>query len=281
MDYEAIKQAAQGYEAAMTKFLRDIVSKPGESCGEKDHIDRIAAEMKALEFDDVQIDKQGNVLGYMGTGKTLIAFDAHIDTVGIGNIANWKFDPYEGYETETEIGGRGVSDQCGGLVSAVYGARIMKDLDLVHVMPVAEFQDIVIAGNRFSELQNRTLSLEELCMHPLVSMESGTTTRLFWDNLFEEQGLDLRPSIEVSSNDLIAPTVSHNLGIGFVPSEFARNYLLNYRVFQLHLNITIPKRQILVLQNPMRPLTPAAQAFLDMLKQPVRFSRTGVSDHKL
>ena len=49
MDYEAIKQAAQGYEAAMTKFLRDIVSKPGESCGEKDHIDRIAAEMKALE----------------------------------------------------------------------------------------------------------------------------------------------------------------------------------------------------------------------------------------
>ena len=148
----------------------------------------------------------------------------------------------------------------------------MKDLDLVHVMPVAEFQDIVIAGNRFSELQNRTLSLEELCMHPLVSMESGTTTRLFWDNLFEEQGLDLRPSIEVSSNDLIAPTVSHNLGIGFVPSEFARNYLLNYRVFQLHLNIPIPKRQILVLQNPMRPLTPAAQAFLDMLKQPVQES---------
>ena len=150
--------------------------------------------------------------------------------------------------------------------------EIMKDLDLVHVMPVAEFQDIVIAGNRFSELQNRTLSLEELCMHPLVSMESGTTTRLFWDNLFEEQGLDLRPSIEVSSNDLIAPTVSHNLGIGFVPSEFARNYLLNYRVFQLHLNIPIPKRQILVLQNPMRPLTPAAQAFLDMLKQPVQES---------
>lgn len=132
MDYEAIKQAAQGYEAAMTKFLRDIVSKPGESCGEKDHIDRIAAEMKALEFDDVQIDKQGNVLGYMGTGKTLIAFDAHIDTVGVGNLANWTFDPYEGYETETEIGGRGVSDQCGGIVSAVYGAKIMKDLGLLN-----------------------------------------------------------------------------------------------------------------------------------------------------
>ena len=49
-------------------------------------------------------------------------------------------------------------------------------------------------------------------------------------------------------------------------------YYFNYRVFQLHLNIPIPKRQILILQNPMRPLTPAAQAFLDMLKQPVQES---------
>ena len=43
----------------------------------------------------------GNVIGYMGTGdKTLIAYDAHIDTVGIGNMENWEFDPYEGYETD-------------------------------------------------------------------------------------------------------------------------------------------------------------------------------------
>ena len=49
----------------------------------------------------------GNILGYMGTGKTLIGFDAHIDTVGIGNIKNWEFDPYEGFESDEEIGGRG------------------------------------------------------------------------------------------------------------------------------------------------------------------------------
>lgn len=132
MDYEKIKEAAKSYEADMTKFLRDIVQFPGESCDEKAHIDRIAQEMQKLEFDKVEIDPMGNVLGFMGTGKTLIGFDAHIDTVGIGNKSNWNFDPYEGYETDTEIGGRGVSDQCGGLVSAVYGARIMKDLGLLN-----------------------------------------------------------------------------------------------------------------------------------------------------
>jgi len=132
MDYNKIKEAAKNYEADMTKFLREIVKFPGESSDEKAHIDRIAEEMRKLDFNKVEIDGMGNILGYMGTGKTLIGFDAHIDTVGIGNKSNWTFDPYEGYENDTEIGGRGVSDQCGGIVSAVYGAKIMKDLGLLN-----------------------------------------------------------------------------------------------------------------------------------------------------
>ena len=131
MDFDRIKSSAEGYKAAMTKFLRDLIAIPGESCGEEGHIRRIAQEMEAVGFDKVEIDPMGNVLGYMGTGKTLIAYDAHIDTVGIGNRANWTFDPYEGYENDEEIGGRGASDQMGGIVSAVYGAKIMKDLGLL------------------------------------------------------------------------------------------------------------------------------------------------------
>lgn len=132
MDFSKIKAAAEGYEKDMTKFLRDLVRIPGESCEEAGHIDRIAEEMRTVGFDKVEIDPQGNVLGYMGAGETLIAYDAHIDTVGIGNINNWKFDPYEGFESDTEIGGRGTSDQMGGIVSAVYGAKIMKDLGLLN-----------------------------------------------------------------------------------------------------------------------------------------------------
>ena len=145
MDFNKIKEAAQGYQKDMTAFLRAIVKNPGESCDEKAHIDTIAAEMKKLDFDEVVIDPQGNVIGYMGTGDKIIAYDAHIDTVGIGNIDNWNFDPYEGYENDTEIGGRGVSDQCGGLVSAVYGARIMKDLNLI-----PEGCKIMVVGDRKS-----------------------------------------------------------------------------------------------------------------------------------
>ena len=132
MDFKEIRTKAGNYEKEMTKFLRDLIAIPGESCEEKGVVERIAEEMKLLGFNKVEIDPQGNVLGYMGTGKTLIGFDAHIDTVGVGNRGNWNFDPYEGYETETEIGGRGTSDQLGGIVSAVYGAKIMKDLNLLN-----------------------------------------------------------------------------------------------------------------------------------------------------
>lgn len=130
-NFEAIKKQAEGYQADMTKFLRDMVRIPGESADEKGKIERAAEEMRSLGFDKVEIDKMGNLLGYIGTGKTLIAFDGHIDTVGIGERANWTFDPYEGYETDEEIGGRGTSDQEGGIVSAVYGAKILKDLGML------------------------------------------------------------------------------------------------------------------------------------------------------
>ena len=33
MDFKKINEAAKNYEKDMTKFLRDIVKVPGESCG--------------------------------------------------------------------------------------------------------------------------------------------------------------------------------------------------------------------------------------------------------
>ncbi len=131
MDYKLIKEKAESYKEDMTLFLRDLIRLPGESCGEKEVVLRIEEEMKKVGFDEVQIDPMGNVLGFMGEGETLIGYDAHIDTVAVGNKDNWNFDPYEGYENDEEIGGRGASDQLGGIVSAVYGAKIMKEMNLL------------------------------------------------------------------------------------------------------------------------------------------------------
>jgi len=107
-----------------------MIKLPSESCQEKAVVLRIKEEMEKVGFDEVKIDPMGNVLGYIGRGKTVIAMDAHIDTVGVGNKDNWEFDPYEGFEDDERIGGRGASDQEGGMASMVYAGKIIKDLRL-------------------------------------------------------------------------------------------------------------------------------------------------------
>ena len=96
MDFEAIKRAAEGYRADMSRFLRDMIAIPSESCEEKGVVMRIKQELEKLGYDRVEIDQLGNVIGWMGTGEKIIAIDSHIDTVGIGNRDNWTNDPYEG-----------------------------------------------------------------------------------------------------------------------------------------------------------------------------------------
>ena len=59
-------------------------------------MERIAAEMRQLGFDEVRFDKMGNILGRIGHGPTVIVYDSHIDTVGIGDPDAWEWDPFEG-----------------------------------------------------------------------------------------------------------------------------------------------------------------------------------------
>ncbi len=128
--YAKVLTLAEKYQPDMSRFLRELIAIPGESCDEEKVILRIKAEMEKVGFDRIDIDPMGNILGYIGHGKHVIAMDAHIDTVGVGNPANWQYDPYEGYEDDEIIIGRGASDQIGGMVSMVYAGKIIKDLGL-------------------------------------------------------------------------------------------------------------------------------------------------------
>ena len=159
LNYDQIKAAAAAYGKDMTAFLRAMISHPSESCEEKEVVACIKAEMEKLNFDKVEVDGLGNVIGWMGDGDKIIAIDSHIDTVGIGNIDNWTADPYKGYEDEEIIYGRGGSDQEGGMASAVYGAKIMKDLGLIpegyKIMVVGSVQEEDCDGMCWQYIYNK------------------------------------------------------------------------------------------------------------------------------
>ena len=83
LDFQKINEAAENYRADMAAFLRAMISHPSESCEEKEVVACIKAEMEKLNFDKVEVDGLGNVIGWMGDGEKIIAIDSHIDTVGI------------------------------------------------------------------------------------------------------------------------------------------------------------------------------------------------------
>lgn len=130
INFKEILDKAESYKPEISQFLRDMIAIPSESRQEKKIIQRIKQEMETVGFDRVEIDPMGNVLGFIGNGRHLIAMDAHVDTVGVGDPDQWDYDPYEGYEDDEIIIGRGASDQEGGMAAMVYAAKIIKDLQL-------------------------------------------------------------------------------------------------------------------------------------------------------
>ncbi len=125
-----IRDRAREYEPDMVQFLRDIVAIPSESCQEQEVVQRIKEEMEKVGFDEVQIDPMGNILGRVGSGSRIIAYDAHIDCVGVGNPDEWHWDPFRGKMEDGVIYGRGACDQKSGMAAMVYAGKVIKDLDL-------------------------------------------------------------------------------------------------------------------------------------------------------
>ncbi len=121
---------AKHLKADMCQFLIDIVNLPSASCHEREVAQRITAEMTKLDFDEVRIDAMGNVIGRIGSGKRILAFDAHIANVDVGNRSLWDFDPYDSHVSDGFVSGRGAADQKGGLAAMVYAGKMMKEFAL-------------------------------------------------------------------------------------------------------------------------------------------------------
>ncbi len=129
-NHEKIKAAAQTLEKDVVRFLRELIAVPAESCQEGPVIRRIQQEMEKVGFDEVRVDPMGNLLGRIGRGKKIIMMDSHTDTVGVGDIREWSFDPFQGKVENGFIYGRGACDQRAGMASMVYAGKIIQELKL-------------------------------------------------------------------------------------------------------------------------------------------------------
>lgn len=128
--YKEIMAKAKAYEDTSTRFLMDMVRIPAFSTKEKEVVECILKEMQSIGMDEAYIDPLGNVIGRIGKGSRVIAFDAHIDTVYPGDLSLWDFDPFDAHVKDGKVWGRGTVDQEGGMASMLTAARIIKDLGI-------------------------------------------------------------------------------------------------------------------------------------------------------
>lgn len=128
--YKKIMELSEKYKDETAERLSSMVKIPSYSGKEAEMVEFICEEMRRIGFDEVRVDELGSVIGRIGSGSRVIAFDAHIDTVYPGNLDTWDFEPHSGKIENGRVWGRGSADQLGGMASMITAAKIIKELDL-------------------------------------------------------------------------------------------------------------------------------------------------------
>jgi putative selenium metabolism hydrolase len=126
--FEKINELAEKYSTYTAENLSKLIKIKSLSTQEKEVQLELKRQMEEAGFDEVFIDGLGNVIGRIGNGKRILAIDGHMDTVDMGNLQNWSFDPLGGEIKDGFVQGRGSVDQEGGPAAFVTAGRILKEM---------------------------------------------------------------------------------------------------------------------------------------------------------
>jgi putative selenium metabolism hydrolase len=112
---------------SVISFLQDLVRIDTTPGNEEQGIVRAAEEMRRLDFDEVTIDRYGNLIGRVGPagGRNLVV-DGHIDTVPIYTPEAWRHDPFGAEIADGHIYGRGTADMKAAVAASIYGGGELK-----------------------------------------------------------------------------------------------------------------------------------------------------------
>lgn len=89
----------------------------------------------------------------------------------------------------------------------------MPDLD-IHLLGAAPI--VAISGGDLSQAVPETLGFEALTRYPLVFRERGSQTRQRIEMAARQQGITLRPVLEVAGREAMREVVASGLGVGFI-----------------------------------------------------------------
>ena len=124
---------------------------------------------------------------------------------------------------------------------------------------------VAIAPPDHAFVRAKKLSLRELASEPFLVREAGSGTRAVMTRFFAEKGLELRSSMEMSSNEAIKLAVQAALGLGILSLQTLELELAQKRLAVLNVEGFPIMRHWYVVHRADKRLSPAAQAFKDFV----------------
>jgi len=118
-------------EPSIRTFMRELCATSSVDGEIADVLERVRQEAIKLHFEDIWTDSMGCLLTAIGKGPVTILYDAHLDTVGIGDADDWDHDPFKGCVVEDVLYARGACDTKGCIPGMLYGLALARDLGLL------------------------------------------------------------------------------------------------------------------------------------------------------
>lgn len=115
------------------------------------------------------------------------------------------------------------------------------DIDIIKCRKI---NDCFVVNNKYKDLTLKEISLKDLNNYPLILQAKGSNTRDFLDNIARENGVVLKPNIELASYSLVVEFSKIGLGIGYVTKEYIKEAIKNKELCELKLKEKIPSRYI-------------------------------------
>ena len=128
MSNQSLCVTSKSYEEGLINFAKRLVQIKSTSGKEEELAKYIEKEMIKLDYDEVFIDKIGNVVGRIGNTGKKIMFDSHMDTIEVCDPGKWKHPPLGGDIVDGRLYGVGSVDMKGPLASSVYAPVIARKL---------------------------------------------------------------------------------------------------------------------------------------------------------
>ena len=136
------------------------------------------------------------------------------------------------------------------------------DLDIWRCLEVT---DCLVGGEAFAHLVKTGIHISQIEQYPLLLLETASNTRRFLDRYSQQNGIVLRPILELGSSDLLIQFASINLGLTFITKPFVTEPLGAGKLFEIPLRPAMPKRAVGMARLKNVALPYAAKGFLNLL----------------